>query len=78
MKEKNGKITAEEMHSVEKRAGVVASTVLAEVQHFHSYRIKDFKASLQAYLQSQIQFHREVSSVEFMVLLIYFQQVHCK
>ncbi|XP_076346979.1 sorting nexin lst-4-like isoform X3 [Tachypleus tridentatus] len=58
----DGKLSAEEAQSIYKRTDVVSYAALAEISHFQSERVEDFKYMMQNFLSAQISFYQEVVS----------------
>ncbi|XP_022246256.1 sorting nexin lst-4-like isoform X1 [Limulus polyphemus] len=58
----DGKLSAEEAQSINKRTDVVSYAALAEISHFQSERIEDFKYMMQNFLSAQISFYQTVVS----------------
>lgn len=56
----DGKIDANTCESVSSRADTVSYAVLAEINHFHDERVKDFKDVISHFLQEQINFHEKI------------------
>lgn len=59
--QEEGKMTEVEVQKVLHRADAISYGTLAEMNHFQSERVKDFKLMMQLYLRSQIKFYQEVS-----------------
>ncbi|ELT97665.1 hypothetical protein CAPTEDRAFT_156173 [Capitella teleta] len=63
IQESAGRLNDSEMATVQSRADVITYTTQAEMSHFHEVRVGDFKGYMQAFLQSQIQFHQRVTQM---------------
>lgn len=50
----------EDVESARTRADVITYATLAEVNHFHRYRIADFRLLMHKYLKEQIRFYEEI------------------
>ncbi|XP_028827123.1 sorting nexin-18b [Denticeps clupeoides] len=47
---------------VSERCNIISCATLAEIQHFHRTRVRDFKAQMQHYLRQQISFFQRITS----------------
>lgn len=47
---------------VSERCNIISCATLAEIQHFHRTRVRDFKAQMQHYLREQIGFFQKITS----------------
>lgn len=65
--QEEGKMTEPETQKVLGRTDVISYGTLAEMNHFQSERVKDFKLMMQLYLRSQIKFYQEVSTVSYIL-----------
>ncbi|XP_049781970.1 sorting nexin lst-4 isoform X2 [Schistocerca cancellata] len=54
------KMDQTQLKEVIRRTDVVSYALLAEVSHFHSERVIDFKCAMQKYLTEQIKFYQEI------------------
>ncbi len=43
------------------RCNIISCATLAEIQHFHRVRVRDFKAQMQYFLQQQICFFQKIT-----------------
>lgn len=43
------------------RCNIISCATLAEIQHFHRVRVRDFKAQMQHFLQQQISFFQKIT-----------------
>lgn len=43
------------------RCNIISCATMAEIQHFHRTRVRDFKAQMQHYLQQQISFYQRIT-----------------
>ncbi|XP_033646458.1 sorting nexin-33-like isoform X2 [Asterias rubens] len=55
------KMDYEEAETVKRRADVVSYAMMSEINHFHTERVQDFKAMMQAYLGAQITFYQTIT-----------------
>ncbi|XP_017563645.2 sorting nexin-18b [Pygocentrus nattereri] len=46
---------------INERCNIISCATLAEMQHFHRTRVRDFKAQMQHYLQQQIAFYQRIT-----------------
>ena len=60
--QEEGKIEGKVSESVTQRADQISYAVLAEMNHFQSERIYDFKQMMAAFLQQQILFYEKIVS----------------
>ncbi|MBN3280146.1 SNX18 protein, partial [Polyodon spathula] len=56
-----GKMEAQQAEGISERCNIISFTTLAEIQHFHQVRVRDFKAQMQHFLQQQICFYQKVT-----------------
>ncbi|XP_034026650.1 sorting nexin-18a [Thalassophryne amazonica] len=56
-----GKTDPEQAEGINERCNIISCATLAEIQHFHQIRVRDFKAQMQHYLQEQIAFFQKVT-----------------
>ncbi|KAJ8263054.1 hypothetical protein COCON_G00155110 [Conger conger] len=56
-----GKMEGPQADGVNERCNIISFATLAEIQHFHHTRVRDFKAQMQHYLQEQIGFFRKIT-----------------
>lgn len=45
---------------IQDRCNIISYATLAEIQHFHKIRVRDFKSQMQHFLQQQITFFQKV------------------
>lgn len=55
-----GKISQSELQRISQRTNVVTYATLAEINHFHTERLVDFKQMMQVFLTAQINFHSDI------------------
>ncbi|XP_062869970.1 sorting nexin-18b [Trichomycterus rosablanca] len=48
--------------AIGERCNIISCATLAEIQHFHRTRVRDFKAQMQHYLQQQISFYQKITA----------------
>ncbi|KAG5841147.1 sorting nexin-18a [Anguilla anguilla] len=56
-----GKMEGPQADGVHERCNIISFATLAEIQHFHQTRVRDFKAQMQHYLQQQIGFFQKIT-----------------
>ncbi|KAG7477198.1 hypothetical protein MATL_G00091480 [Megalops atlanticus] len=56
-----GKMEAAQAEGIGERCNIISCATLAEIQHFHQIRVRDFKGQMQHYLRQQIGFFRKVT-----------------
>ncbi|KAG5834258.1 hypothetical protein ANANG_G00259650 [Anguilla anguilla] len=56
-----GKMDAPQAEGIGERCNIISCATLAEIQHFHQTRVRDFKAQMQHYLQEQIGFFQKIT-----------------
>lgn len=56
-----GKMDPAQAEGINERCNIISCATLAEIQHFHQIRVRDFKAQMQHYLQQQIAFFQKVT-----------------
>uniref|UniRef100_A0A8C7W3V6 Sorting nexin n=1 Tax=Oncorhynchus mykiss TaxID=8022 RepID=A0A8C7W3V6_ONCMY len=56
-----GKMDAPQADGVNERCNIISFATLAEIQHFHQVRVRDFKAQMQQYLTEQIGFFQKIT-----------------
>ena len=68
------------VQSVTQRADVISFGTMAEISHFQSSRVEDFKAIMTTYLQEQIKFYSEVNckNIEFYKGMEFYTEVNFK
>ncbi|KAL8614292.1 hypothetical protein ACOMHN_007630 [Nucella lapillus] len=59
--QEEGKMADGDVQKVLQRADVITYGTLAEMTHFHTDRVKDFKLMMQLYLRSQIKFYQDMT-----------------
>ncbi|KAK7099096.1 sorting nexin lst-4-like [Littorina saxatilis] len=59
--QEEGKMTEVEVQKVLHRADTISYGTLAEMNHFHAERAKEFKLMMQLYLRSQIKFYQDMT-----------------
>ncbi|XP_027018835.1 sorting nexin-18a [Tachysurus fulvidraco] len=57
-----GKMERQQADGIAERCNIISFATLAEIQHFHQIRVRDFKGQMQHYLQQQISFFQKVTS----------------
>ncbi|XP_033112856.1 sorting nexin-33-like isoform X2 [Anneissia japonica] len=60
--QEDGKIDGLEAEQVRRRADVISYSMMAEMNHFHQERVKDYKEMMQRYLQEQIKFYETITN----------------
>uniref|UniRef100_A0A1A8J5U5 Sorting nexin n=1 Tax=Nothobranchius kuhntae TaxID=321403 RepID=A0A1A8J5U5_NOTKU len=56
-----GKMDRTQAEGIHERCNIISCATLAEIQHFHQIRVRDFRAQMQHYLQQQIAFFQKVT-----------------
>lgn len=56
-----GKMDPAQAECINDRCNIISCATMAEIQHFHQIRVRDFKAQMQHYLQQQITFFKRVT-----------------
>lgn len=56
-----GKMDQDQAEGINERCNIISFATLAEIQHFHQMRVRDFKAQMQHYLQQQIAFYQKIT-----------------
>ncbi|XP_029366444.1 sorting nexin-18a isoform X2 [Echeneis naucrates] len=56
-----GKMDGMQAEGINERCNIISCATLAEIQHFHQIRVRDFKAQMQHYLQQQISFFQKIT-----------------
>ncbi|XP_078075480.1 sorting nexin-18-like [Mustelus asterias] len=56
-----GKMEPQQADGVRERCDTISFATLAEIHHFHTIRVSDFKTQMQHFLQQQIQFYQKVT-----------------
>ncbi|XP_018950624.1 sorting nexin-18a [Cyprinus carpio] len=56
-----GKMEGQQADGVRERCNIISFATLAEIQHFHQTRVRDFKSQMQHYLQQQISFFQKIT-----------------
>ncbi|MBN3315491.1 SNX18 protein, partial [Atractosteus spatula] len=56
-----GKMESPQAEGINERCNIISFATLAEIQHFHQIRVRDFKAQMQHFLQQQISFFQKVT-----------------
>ncbi|TSN86061.1 Sorting nexin-18 [Bagarius yarrelli] len=56
-----GKMERQQADAIAERCNIISFATLAEIQHFHQIRVRDFKSQMQHYLQQQISFFQKVT-----------------
>lgn len=56
-----GKMDPAQVEGINERCNIISCATLAEIQHFHQIRVRDFRTQMQHYLQQQISFFRRVT-----------------
>ncbi|XP_015256352.1 PREDICTED: sorting nexin-18 [Cyprinodon variegatus] len=56
-----GKMDRSQADGINDRCNIISCATLAEIQHFHQIRVRDFKAQMQHYLQQQIAFFQKIT-----------------
>lgn len=47
--------------SIRERCNIISFATMAEIQHFHHIRVRDFKSQMQHYLREQIGFFQKIT-----------------
>ncbi|KAJ3604099.1 hypothetical protein NHX12_028840 [Muraenolepis orangiensis] len=55
------KMEASQAEGIKERCNVISIATMAEIQHFHQIRVRDFKAQMQQYLREQIGFFQKIT-----------------
>ncbi|XP_055055898.2 sorting nexin-18a [Misgurnus anguillicaudatus] len=56
-----GKMESQQADGIRERCNIISFATLAEIQHFHQIRVRDFKGQMQHYLQQQIGFFQKIT-----------------
>lgn len=56
-----GKMDRAQAEGINERCNIISCATLAEIQHFHQIRVRDFKTQMQHYLQQQIAFFQKIT-----------------
>ncbi|XP_067084103.1 sorting nexin-18a [Osmerus mordax] len=56
-----GKMDSPQAEGVSERCNIISFATLAEIQHFHQIRVRDYKAQMQHHLQQQIGFFQKIT-----------------
>ncbi|XP_040195289.1 sorting nexin-18 [Rana temporaria] len=56
-----GKMELQKASDIQERCNIISYATLAEIQHFHKIRVRDFKSQMQHFLQQQITFFQKVT-----------------
>ncbi|XP_047448366.1 sorting nexin-18a [Mugil cephalus] len=56
-----GKMDRAQADGINDRCNIISCATLAEIQHFHHIRVRDFKAQMQHHLQQQIAFFQKIT-----------------
>ncbi|XP_061762191.1 sorting nexin-18a isoform X2 [Nerophis ophidion] len=56
------KTEAAQAEGIKERCNIISCATLAEIQHFHQIRVRDFRAQMQHYLQQQISFFQKITA----------------
>uniref|UniRef100_A0A8C7WY73 Sorting nexin protein WASP-binding domain-containing protein n=1 Tax=Oryzias sinensis TaxID=183150 RepID=A0A8C7WY73_9TELE len=56
-----GKMDRAQAEGISDRCNIISYATLAEIQHFHQIRVRDFKTQMQHYLQQQIAFFQKIT-----------------
>ena len=59
--QREGEKDVEEEANVLQRYSTISAAVMAEINHFHTERNRDFNFMMREFLTSQINFHKNVS-----------------
>lgn len=59
--EEEGKVERRQAEGIAERCSIISFATLAEIQHFHQIRVRDFKAQMQQFLQQQISFFQKIT-----------------
>ncbi|GAB1608457.1 sorting nexin-33-like [Argonauta hians] len=58
----DGKLVESEMQNILLRSDTISFATLAEMNHFHQERVRDFRSFMQNYLKQQILFYQNITS----------------
>ncbi|XP_012684127.2 sorting nexin-18a [Clupea harengus] len=56
-----GKMEGPQADSIRERCNIISFATMAEIQHFHHIRVRDFKSQMQHYLREQIGFFQKIT-----------------
>ncbi|TRY66138.1 hypothetical protein DNTS_008714 [Danionella cerebrum] len=56
-----GKMESQQSEGIRERCNIISFATLAEIQHFHQTRVRDFKSQMQHFLQQQIIFFQKIT-----------------
>ncbi|KAG7489350.1 sorting nexin-18 [Solea senegalensis] len=56
-----GKMDLAQAEGINERCNIISCATLAEIQHFHRIRVRDFKTQMQHFLQQQISFFQKIT-----------------
>ncbi|XP_051962596.1 sorting nexin-18-like [Xyrauchen texanus] len=56
-----GKMESQQADGIRERCNIISFATLAEIQHFHQIRVRDFKSQMQHCLQQQISFFQKIT-----------------
>ncbi|XP_061672798.1 sorting nexin-18a [Syngnathoides biaculeatus] len=56
-----GKMEAAQAEGITERCNIISCATLAEIQHFHQIRVRDFRAQMQHFLTQQMEFFRKIT-----------------
>lgn len=56
-----GKMDRAQADGIDERCNIISCATLAEIQHFHRTRVRDFTAQLQQHLRQQIAFFQKIT-----------------
>ncbi|XP_005152154.2 sorting nexin-18 [Melopsittacus undulatus] len=56
-----GKMELQKAEGIQERCNIISFATLAEINHFHKIRVRDFKSQMQHFLQQQILFFQKVT-----------------
>ncbi|KAI7813023.1 sorting nexin-18a [Triplophysa rosa] len=56
-----GKMESQQADGVRERCNIISFATMAEIQHFHQIRVRDFKGQMQHFLQQQISFFQKIT-----------------
>ncbi|KAA0717327.1 Sorting nexin-18 [Triplophysa tibetana] len=56
-----GKMESQQADGVLERCNIISFATMAEIQHFHQIRVRDFKGQMQHFLQQQIIFFQKIT-----------------
>lgn len=56
-----GKMESQQADGVRERCNIISFATMAEIQHFHQMRVRDFKGQMQHFLQQQISFFQKIT-----------------